>query len=246
MEPVKAEMKLKAPVFIVGCGHSGTSILLSILAAHSGIYAVPFESNVGFKSTSEANRLITDFSDQAVLNSKQCWVEKTPTHIRCIESLRNKCPGARFILIIRDGRDVACSIFRRTGDIHKGISRWINDNRRGQKYWNDSDLYVIKYEDLITSVEMTLRRVTDFLSLNFEKSMIEYYKYPRFFYSDTIEKPPSESVEFHNQYRNWQINQKIFDGRGKWRELDSDKIDLIKQMMGRMLIEYGYTQNFNW
>jgi hypothetical protein len=34
------------PVFIVGCGHSGTSVTLAMLGNHSNLYAVPFESSL--------------------------------------------------------------------------------------------------------------------------------------------------------------------------------------------------------
>jgi len=42
-----------APMFIVGCDHSGTSLLLTILGSHSNIYAVPFESKITYKSNKQ-------------------------------------------------------------------------------------------------------------------------------------------------------------------------------------------------
>ena len=38
------------PTFIVGCGHSGTWLLLAILGMHSRIQAIPFETELFFKS----------------------------------------------------------------------------------------------------------------------------------------------------------------------------------------------------
>lgn len=35
-----------SPTFIVGCGHSGTSVLLAILGAHPRIYPVTYESGI--------------------------------------------------------------------------------------------------------------------------------------------------------------------------------------------------------
>jgi hypothetical protein len=37
---------ITSPIFVLGCGHSGTSVLLRLLGAHSKIYGVPYESRV--------------------------------------------------------------------------------------------------------------------------------------------------------------------------------------------------------
>src|SRR4051794_13051296 len=74
-------MDLKPPIFIVGCGHSGTSLVLAILGAHSKIYAVPYESKFGFKSDEAAKALFAEFDAKTVSAGKQRWVEKTPRHV---------------------------------------------------------------------------------------------------------------------------------------------------------------------
>ena len=42
--------KILSPIFIVGCGHSGTSIMLALLDAHSKIEVIPDESWVFFRN----------------------------------------------------------------------------------------------------------------------------------------------------------------------------------------------------
>jgi hypothetical protein len=47
-------------------------------------------------------------------------------------------------------------------------------------------------------------------------------------------------------YRNWQINQPLFDGRNKWHRLTEEEKQLIKDRAGATLIKYGYTTDLNW
>ncbi len=73
-----------------------------------------------------------------------------------------------------------------------------------------------------------------------------YHQSPRYFFTHRIEKPPNAFGENHEAYRNWQINQPLFDGRGKWKNLTQEEKQLIKDRVGEMLIEYGYTTDLNW
>jgi len=45
----------------------------------------------------------------------------------------------------------------------------------------------------------------------------------------------------HKQYRNWQINQPLFDGRGDWKDLSADELSFINSIGGSMLAEFSYT-----
>ena len=55
-------------------------------------------------------------------------LEKTPRHIRVLDVIRGHLPRPRFLIVVRDGRDVAASMARRFGDVRVGIDRWIKDN----------------------------------------------------------------------------------------------------------------------
>jgi hypothetical protein len=96
------------PTYIVGCGHSGTSLLLAVLGAHSRLYAVPFESYLAFKTVEEQKKLFQKFERETLAAGKRRWVEKTPKHIRRIDDLFDFTPEARILVMLRDGRDVAC------------------------------------------------------------------------------------------------------------------------------------------
>jgi hypothetical protein len=59
-------------------------------------------------------------------------------------------------------------------------------------------------------------------------------------------KPPSAHEAQHRQYRNWQINQPLFDGRGKWKRMTSEEKRMVKEIAGHMLVECGYVGDNNW
>lgn len=232
------------PVYIVSCGHSGSSVLLNILGSHSSFYAVPGE--VVLSGNRLAWSLLKRFDMATLINGKKRWVEKTPKHIRSIEFLKEVTPAARFIIIIRDGRDVALSIKKRMGSVEFGAQRWVNDNLQGEAYWKDDSVKVIRYEDLVEKPRVILEEVLGFLDESFEPECLNFHEKPKSYYSENVECPPDATQEHHKQYRNWQINQPLFDGRGKWKQLSVDDRKIVKAVANQKLIEYGYVSDGEW
>lgn len=238
-----------SPAFVVGCCHSGTSIFLRILGAHSRLCAIPFESKFALKwpTPCDASRQFFDHCNYYTQHmGKVRWVEKTPDHILRLKEIIDYFPGAKIFLVLRDGRDVACSIRDRCGSLEEGIDLWVDSNRSGQKFWKHSNVQVVRYERLVTEMENTVRGATDFLGEEFEDSLLHYYETTKYYLGTRIDKPPNSFGGNMIPYRNWQINQPLFDGRGKWQGLSPEDKNLIKEKAGDMLIEYGYASDRSW
>ena len=191
--------------------------------------------------------MIRAFDRYAIANQGQGWIEKTPRHIRKIGELKTTFPDAQFVLIVRDGRDVAVSLKRRRGSIENGIRMWVSENSAGQEYWNDPSVHVIKYEQLVTDFEGSVQQLADFLNVPFDRSMLEFHKSKRHFYWPTLDRDQKPDTKIHEQRRNWQVNQPIFDGRGQWRrEMTEQEKAFFKKEAGEMLIQYGYAADLKW
>lgn len=229
------------PTFIVGCGHSGTSVLLASLGAHSKIHAIPTETGIATTGNRPwFQKSIREFDIEALRAGKHRWIEKTPSHIRHLDEIFEWVPEAKIILIIRDGRDVVKSIKDRTGNLNDGIERWLNDNSMGKKYWNHPNVIRVKYEDFVSNFDLFMSEVLTFLGEEYEESVKEFHKRPKKWYSSDIKKPESAFGNSHNQLRNWQINQPIFDGRGRWKDMSAEELGLVEKELGPMLVELNY------
>lgn len=228
------------PIFVVGCSHSGTSLALAVLGAHSRIYAYPAETLLAYQTSAKARHLLKRFRVLTIAAGKRRWVEKSPLHVRRIPRILDLCPDARILLIVRDGRDVACSIRDRHGSLEEGAKRWVDDNLVAREFWSHPSVCRFKYEDLVRDFRSTVEGILGFLGEDYEEQMERHHEKPILMFADTIERPPSAMQEHHDQYRNWQLNQPLFDGSGRWKQLSDEERAMVEGMQGELLFELGY------
>lgn len=121
-------------------------------------------------------------SDSSFSNdNKLVWGNKTPQNTENIELLSNLFPNARFLIIVRDVRDICLSWHEKWGkDMNWCASKWSNRMSiawKTSQQLGDEHCLFIKYEDLLLDTEPTLRRVCFFLSIPFSDEMLEHHKH---------------------------------------------------------------------
>ncbi len=105
--------------------------------------------------------------------------DKTPPYIGIVPQLLALYPGARFINLIRDGRDVAISFVDAHfhGRPYHADFEWTRAVRLAA-HWragpHGANMLDVRYEDLVREPEATVRRICDFLGEAFEPAMFAY------------------------------------------------------------------------
>jgi hypothetical protein len=117
--------------------------------------------------------------------------DKNNYYIHHLDDLPQIWPNAKYLHIIRDGRDVACSYSEVTKLDSKSpykpnfpvsmaeiAAEWENNNIAINTFANvkGRTSLLIKYEDVVTQTYETLLSICRFLEIEFDEQMLDYYK----------------------------------------------------------------------
>ena len=245
----------KPPVIITGCGHSGTTLLLSILDAHSRIFSVPYEARPGKSSLPELREKIESFNKLALAHGKSRWIEKATDDVFYIGHLFDNIPGLRIVVMVRDGRDVVCSMKVRwqqtdgsESAFAKGLNRWTKENLQWLKHQDHSRVLMVKYEELVKDLEPTITTVLGFLGEGFEPAIMDFHlSNKNYLHQSQVDTAPEAVQRNIKLFRNWQVHQPIFDGSGRWKsEMSENEKSTFKETVGELLIRLGYVHDLSW
>jgi len=215
-------------IFIFGCGHSGTTILNKIIGNHKNIYGIENETGIFLKENDkEIIKNLANFSKERKKLGKKWICEKTPKHVYHINKIYKLTKNPKIIILIRDGRDVVASLFKRYGDFNKSIDRWINDNNQWLNSTHKKDFYILKYENFVKDPEEELKKIFNYIGEEYDDTIMDYNK-------ETIELPEKlfDSLidkNDHKLLRKYQINQDIYDGSKRYlKDLNEEQINILK------------------
>jgi hypothetical protein len=262
-------------IFVGGAGRSGTTLMRVLLDAHRRICCGPelkvlpqiaelyqLVSGLPAEMQGYGNTLadIQGYFRQFVENlsgnfrrasGKPRWAEKTPHNAVFMATLGTIFPDARFIHLIRDGRDVACSLLTmnwidpRTGD----KLGYVQNITNAARYWRDvvrharsqaakpmmtGRVIEVRYEALVTGTEGTMRKVLDFLGEAWDPAILDAHK------KDRTREPHESSSD--------QVTKPVYDtsiGRWKRHMSPADKA-AFKSEAGSLLKDLGYAPDDNW
>jgi hypothetical protein len=281
--------KTKAPVFVVGCTRSGSTLLYDTILS-SGNFAV-------YRADSDVfNRIVPVFGDRrlrlrgnrtklmnmwlqsdhfkrtgldagAILSEvlSDCrnagdflrivmertaqkqgvgrWADSTNAYLLRMARIKATIPGALFVHIIRDGRDVATSMnnlgwpfeFRCPWDRGHGLLvsalywEWMVRKGRENGRRLGADYLEVRYEDLVRQPKETLRVLGEFIhhDLNHER----------------IRQSGIGTVRTPNSSFDGATSRETFRPIGRWKELEGVEASRMEALLAPLLQELGYDAN---
>jgi hypothetical protein len=111
---------------------------------------------------------------------KSRWGEKTPQYLQMMGRIARTLPEARFVHIIRDGRDVALSLLSvewGATTVRAAAEQWVKEIRTARGKVHRLPHYMeVRFEQLVADPEPLLRDVSEFLDLPFEEAMLTYHQ----------------------------------------------------------------------
>jgi hypothetical protein len=200
------------PVFIVGCVRSGTTWVADIFDAHPAVAVVyesfvltrdaglaifterkHWEGEVGVGRLMDRPEFIREIRDttarwlgKALKPGDRYLVEKTPSHLYAINFIADVFPEARFVYVVRDGRDVALSI-------HAASRTWAPQWKRtvgksiasAARAWSDAAVkaraaaarldrrwFELRYESLLSEPLACCSALFDFCRIDYDDAML--------------------------------------------------------------------------
>lgn len=194
----------RAPIFVVGCQRSGTTLLRLILDAHPNISCGPETrfladlahvtgaswrrlSQYGFPKRYWHAHIAAMFdaikSDYASRAGKPRWADKTPRYALSLDFIDRLFPSCQVVHVIRDGRDVVASHRDRWGYLAalKAVRKWpryVHTARSSGAGMTPDRYHEVRYEDLVNEPEKTLRELLAFLDEPWDPAVLSHDRQP--------------------------------------------------------------------
>ena len=173
------------------------------------------------------------YASYARSRGKEMWGDKTPSFFRKLTILNDFFPHAIFVHIVRDGRDVFDS-WRRVDPVRNDpfmvALDWKYKVRRIESVLarvERARRITIRYEDLVETPRDIARSLCDKLEVEFEDSMLEFYKSSRQHIGDHHSKLIFGPIDATN--------------RERWRDtLSAREVRIFEWTASASLDEFGY------
>lgn len=121
------------------------------------------------------NKIANYHSDSMPPNDEILWLLKTPRTTICLDIWYSIFPKAKFINLIRDGRDVANSLPKDAGSLIRRFELWRSRVNAVERFRNQGiEIHDIRYEDLNNRSE--IEKLCEFVGIQYTTEMLELFK----------------------------------------------------------------------
>ncbi|MEM7766267.1 MAG: sulfotransferase [Pseudomonadota bacterium] len=243
-------------IFVLGIPRAGTTLLASILAAHTGVSAFRLETHFFLQRNYQYLRIPgVDPADirSMVLTSTsrvdlydrlarrmvgdapapQRVLEKTPGHARLLPELLTGFPNAQFVFLIREPRDAYASL-------QGGVKLPRFTPAQYADFWNrltdraasapTDRVHMVRYEDMVCDPVACLQAVCSFLGLDYQPDML------------SPDVHAQHSPEYSSRGDHKRLGKAITPSSiGKWKQvLPEDVAALLHAGCRTNAVQFGY------
>lgn len=169
---------------------------------------------------------------------KPRWAEKTPDHLFSAYAIRSYFPQARFLCVLRDGRDAALSLRRVPwgpgDDLWACAQRWWVSAWRAAELlrrWPPTVIRAVRYEELVENPERICRSMCEFIGEDFSPEMLN----PRV--------PTRVIPERHAAWLARAAEPVTRQRVGVWKTASPPERSILQGLLAGMLKELGYNES---
>jgi len=246
---IPEEARFLTPILKKDCSdkhYSGSELrtLIQYLKNNSQFALWNFDSNAFFEDLENKDRVSVKYLIEQMFRSycdkegKRVWGDKS-LFFGSIDILHELFPNARFIHVIRDGRDVFDS-WRKMDKTKNNPAVMALDWLLKEKSINKSFAQVpeankltVRYEDLLEQPESTVKSLSQFLGIEYEPDMLEFYNSSQRYIGEHHSKLIFNKIDSQNALK-WKTN------------LDQKETAIFTGIARPLLREYNYeTKDIN-
>lgn len=215
------------------------SDVVTMVELHPYPWEIKLDQDLILRQARERNLInifFAIYNQYLASTGKKRWGCKSTFMIYHVASTRNYYPKAKFIYMVRDGRDVAASakksIFNRYC-VYYTARLWRKEQQIGIDWLgrlSRNEIFLLKYEDLLRNPRNTLESLCVFLDEPFQENMLNFF--------DTQEAMKSASISLA-----WKNTSKpiIRENANKFKaELTAREIDLFEAIAAGELGYFSY------
>lgn len=205
MPPPRGERLLVAPVFIFSAARSGSTLLRVVLGGNSRLYAPPelplahlsvraqtrwIQASITALglSAEDLDHMLWDrvLADTLRRSGKPTIVAKTPSNVLIWRRIAACWPDARFVFLLRHPAAAVASLHAawhpswhpgESGSLAEAIGKGLRYMTEVEDARRSLPGFTIRYEDLTSDPEGTVRPLCDYLRVPFEPLMLEYGRF---------------------------------------------------------------------
>ncbi len=213
--------------------------VVTMVELHPYPWEIKLDQSLILREAGERNLInifFAVYNQYLASTGKKRWGCKSTFMIHHAALIRRYYPHAKFLYMVRDGRDVATSakksIFNRYS-VYYTAWLWKKEQQIGIYWLNklaSNEFFLIKYEELLENPKNTLEPLCVFLDELFEENMLNFF--------DTEEAKKSSSISVA-----WENTSKpiMRNNINKFKaELTENEIDLFEAIAGQELDYFSY------